>query len=207
MHILSKTQFQIQVAVKYIDRTSVANWATMPQQREPVPLEAALHQQVSAAPSCPGVVGLLDSFTEPESCLLVLERPVPCMDLYDFVMQKGGHLDEPMAKDFLRQVVQALQHCHTRGVVHRDLKMENILVESISHRLKLIDFGLASRLRDGFYRDQAGKTYISMSPEGHGLPNPELSLAYTLAHTESFLLRPLLLIEPLGSHQGPQPRK
>ncbi|MBN3296428.1 PIM2 kinase, partial [Amia calva] len=129
-----------------------------------VPLEAALHQQVSAAPSCPGVVGLLDSFTEPESCLLVLERPVPCMDLYDFVMQKGGHLDEPMAKDFLRQVVQALQHCHTRGVVHRDLKMENILVESISHRLKLIDFGLASRLRDGFYRDQAG-TLEFFAPE------------------------------------------
>ncbi|XP_066553148.1 serine/threonine-protein kinase pim-3-like [Amia ocellicauda] len=142
----------------------------MPKQRDPVPLEAALHQQVSAAPSCPGVVGLLDSFTEPESCLLVLERPVPCMDLYDFVMQKGGHLEEPMTKECLRQEVQALQHCHTCGVVHRDLKMEIILVETISDRLKLIAFRLASRLREGFYRDQAGEQRHTVHTQKAGMP-------------------------------------
>ncbi|MBN3305687.1 PIM2 kinase, partial [Amia calva] len=129
-----------------------------------VPLEVALHQQVSAVPFCPCVVGLLDSFTQPESCLLVLERPEPCIDLFDFVKQKGSYLEEPMAKDFLRQVVQALQHCHAHGVVHRDLKMENILVETISHSLKLIDLGLASRLRERFYTDQAG-TLEFLAPE------------------------------------------
>ena len=62
-------------------------------------------------------------------------------DLFTRV-RAAGALTEPEARHYLMQVMAAVQHMHTHGVAHRDLKLENILVDS--HDVcKVTDFGLA----------------------------------------------------------------
>jgi len=78
-----------------------------------------------------------------------------------FVMDlcTGGHLgyalkqcprgvfEEETAKQYILQILHAIAHCHTRGICHRDVKLQNILLESNTQeaQLKLIDFGNACR--------------------------------------------------------------
>ena len=48
----------------------------------------------------------------------------------------------------MNQVFEALEHCHSKGVIHRDIKMENILLDE-DHNIKLTDFGFAKILQPG----------------------------------------------------------
>ena len=52
----------------------------------------------------------------------------------------------------MKQVFEALKHCHSKGVIHRDIKMENILLDQ-DQNVKLTDFGFAKILqpRDRLY--------------------------------------------------------
>eukprot|EP00605_Chrysophyceae_sp_TOSAG23-4_P002652 GSChrysophyteH1.ASY1.ANO1.2928.1 assembled CDS len=61
---------------------------------------------------------------------------------------KGRHLDEEWAKLLCRQLLSAVRHIHERGICHRDIKLQNILLDLGSNRrsqIKLIDFGYGSR--------------------------------------------------------------
>ena len=53
-----------------------------------------------------------------------------------------GALPEDWTKKYMGEVVQCVQHLHTREIVHRDLKPDNLLIDSKGH-LKLTDFGLS----------------------------------------------------------------
>jgi calcium-dependent protein kinase len=68
--------------------------------------------------------------------------------------------------DIMSQVLSALVYCHDRGVIHRDVKLENVFVSSYSHlQLKLADFGLAVILNKGKTTKGAAGTLLYMAPE------------------------------------------
>ncbi|KAG7331237.1 hypothetical protein KOW79_005207 [Hemibagrus wyckioides] len=68
-------------------------------------LEVALMQMLSKPPHCQYVLQLVDWFEMDNSLLLVLERPIPCMDVYELLLSEGGTLSEVLAKMIMLQVI------------------------------------------------------------------------------------------------------
>ena len=66
--------------------------------------------------------------------------------LFAKLTKAEGPLDERLVRRYMMQLVRALAHCHRRGVCHRDLKLENILLTA-DDQIKLIDFGMAHQYK------------------------------------------------------------
>eukprot|EP00592_Proboscia_alata_P020993 CAMPEP_0194421088 /NCGR_PEP_ID=MMETSP0176-20130528/20337_1 /TAXON_ID=216777 /ORGANISM="Proboscia alata, Strain PI-D3" /LENGTH=695 /DNA_ID=CAMNT_0039229031 /DNA_START=87 /DNA_END=2171 /DNA_ORIENTATION=+ len=76
-------------------------------------------------------------------------------------------LNEAKTTVVLEQILQAVTYIHRRGVLHRNLKLENILYEngSQSARIRLIDFGLSKTFDRGVQGRKAISTAYTLSPE------------------------------------------
>jgi serine/threonine protein kinase len=53
-------------------------------------------------------------------------------------------LEEFEANKYFHELLQALDYCHSKGITHRDIKLENTLIDNANKRVKLIDFGFAT---------------------------------------------------------------
>ena len=88
------------------------------------------------------IVKLHEVIETPETIFFILEL-ADRGDLLDFINERK-YLSERLARGFFSDLVKGIDHCHIRGVVHRDLKCENLLLDS-HMRLKISDFGFARK--------------------------------------------------------------
>ncbi|KAM4644005.1 serine/threonine-protein kinase pim-1-like isoform 2-T2 [Amazona ochrocephala] len=119
-----------------------------------IPMEIAMLKKVRSG--CSAIIQLLDWFELPHSFVLVMERPQPSQDLCDFI-RKWRFLPEDLARDIFFQVLVAVRHCHSRRVLHRDIKPKNIILNLATKEVKLIDFGCSTLLTDTVYTKFSGE--------------------------------------------------
>lgn len=127
--------------------------------------EAVGEAEVLASLDHPNVVGFHECFRTEDEVVLVQEL-CEGLPLEGWVVGRGGFAARDVAA-VLRQMLVAVQHCHERGFVHRDLKADNFVFASaaMSADLKLIDFGLAGRCSRGEHLPGRAGTVFYSSPE------------------------------------------
>ena len=64
-------------------------------------------------------------------------------DFFDYI-KVSGSLPRPIVQVYVQQLIKAISSMHQAGVCHRDLKLENLMLDD-NYNLKIIDFGLARR--------------------------------------------------------------
>ncbi|KAG1472042.1 hypothetical protein G6F56_001774 [Rhizopus delemar] len=129
------TETQQKVAIKIIDKQAHDYRVMSRLVREIAIMELLQHDSI---------VKLYETFESCDSLFLVMEY-VPGWNLDEYLQkQQEGCLDEDQARLIFRQLVSAVDYCHKKWVVHRDLKTPNILVTP-EGQVKLADFGLGNR--------------------------------------------------------------
>jgi serine/threonine protein kinase len=125
-----------------------------------VPMEVYALERVRGVE---GVVGIIEYFAREDIFIIIMDRPQPCKDLFDYITEKVL-LEEQVARNFFNQVVETVLACKREGIVHRDIKDENLLVDLRKNELKLIDFGSATLHQHSPYTEFDG-TRVYSPPE------------------------------------------
>uniref|UniRef100_A0A8B9QM31 Myosin light chain kinase, smooth muscle n=1 Tax=Apteryx owenii TaxID=8824 RepID=A0A8B9QM31_APTOW len=96
----------------------------------------------------PKLVQCVDAFEEKANIVMVLEI-VSGGELFERIIDEDFELTERECIKYMRQISEGVQYIHKQGIVHLDLKPENIMcVNKTGTSIKLIDFGLARRLEN-----------------------------------------------------------
>jgi len=131
-----------EVAIKFMDIGQELSSASMIAgiYKEADALKALQHKHI---------VKLYHGFIDGKRFVMIMEA-AHGGQLLDF-LKKNNAFPEPIAREIILQVVQAMLYCHSRGVVHRDLKLENVLFKSTmkdDYFVKVVDFGIAGVAQD-----------------------------------------------------------
>ncbi|XP_029942737.1 hormonally up-regulated neu tumor-associated kinase-like [Salarias fasciatus] len=125
------------VAIKVIDKKKARqdSYVLKNMKREP-----RIHQMVRH----PHIVVLLETLETENSYYMAMEL---CAggDLMDRICERK-RLEEREVRRYTRQILSAVEHLHKHGIVHRDLKIENFLLDE-HNNIKIVDFGLSNTLK------------------------------------------------------------
>uniref|UniRef100_A0A8C0I7E5 non-specific serine/threonine protein kinase n=1 Tax=Bubo bubo TaxID=30461 RepID=A0A8C0I7E5_BUBBB len=168
------------VAIKSIRKDKIKDEQDLVHIRREIEIMSSLNH--------PHIIAVHEVFENSSKIVIVMEYASKG-DLYDYISERQ-RLTEQEARHFFRQVVSAIYYCHKNGIVHRDLKLENILLDA-NGNIKIADFGLSNV----YQQDKLLQTYcgspLYASPEiinGRPYKGPEVDswslgvLLYILVH-------------------------
>ncbi|CAI5467558.1 unnamed protein product [Closterium sp. Yama58-4] len=153
-HRKSQQHFACKTITKrHLSPTSCAN----------VTREAAILAHLSTGHA--GIATLIDQYEDATCVHFILQLCTGGM-LYDGIKAEGSY-SERRAAGMVRQIVQAVQYMHERGVIHRDLKLENFLLlhPGDDAPLMAIDFGLSTFFEPGQRLKEAVGSAYYVAPE------------------------------------------
>ncbi|KAH8697354.1 hypothetical protein BGW36DRAFT_397097 [Talaromyces proteolyticus] len=134
-----------QVAVKVVPRQSTAeehrNGKDAERADRSKEIRTAREAAIVSLVDHPYVCGMRDVVRTPYHWYMLFEY-VNGGQMLDYIISHGK-LKEKQARKFARQIASALDYCHRNSIVHRDLKIENILISKTGD-IKIIDFGLSN---------------------------------------------------------------
>ena len=111
----------------------------------------------------PNITKIFETF-ENDNYFLISMEYINGGNLFSYV-KKRRKISEKISKYLFRQIILGLNHIHSHNIVHRDIKLENILID-FKNNIKICDFGIGTILKspDDLLYEQWG-TPIYMSPE------------------------------------------
>ena len=111
----------------------------------------------------PNITKILEMF-EDEKYILIIMEYINGGNLFSFV-KKRRKLSEKISKFLFKQIILGIKHIHSQNIVHRDIKLENILID-LNNNIKICDFGIGRILinPDTELHDKCG-TPMYMAPE------------------------------------------
>ncbi len=123
------------VAIKFMD---ISHYLTHADQIEEIYREADALQKLHHN----NIINLYKAFVQRKEVILIMEY-AGGGELKDKV-EELKDLDEIYARTIFQQICSAMSYCHNRGLIHRDLKLENVLFkDKESAIIKIVDFGIA----------------------------------------------------------------
>ena len=135
----------------------------------------------------PNIIKILEYFDDSQNIYIVMENcdGGELLKIVEENLKSGRYVNEQWAMEVFRQVLEAIVYCHGRGVMHKDLKAENImLIDSLNNNgvphAVVIDFGLAEMFEDPARRSRVvSGSPMSMAPEVWGSAiNRNISIGY-----------------------------
>ncbi|GKY90494.1 hypothetical protein MPSEU_000023200 [Mayamaea pseudoterrestris] len=149
----------LKYAVKVLDLALVDTAEGLRQLREEIFIMCQLDH--------PNIVRLEEVYESHSEIYLVQEL---CLggELFDRLdEQPDYHYTESECAKLVKQMLSAVRYLHSKGIIHRDLKLENFLFSSTAKdsELKAIDFGLSKHFRYGEIQHEAVGTPYSVAPE------------------------------------------
>ncbi|KAL3884296.1 hypothetical protein ACJMK2_024444 [Sinanodonta woodiana] len=131
-HRITKTE----VAIKIIDKTRLDQNNLKKVYREVQIMKLLSHQHIIK----------LYQVMETKNMLYLVSEYAPNGEIFDYIANHG-RMTEPEARKKFWQIINAVEYCHNRHVVHRDLKAENLLLDA-NMNIKIADFGFGN-----FYKE------------------------------------------------------
>ena len=124
------------VAIKIINKSSLKSQEDKELIRSEIDIMKLCHH--------PNIIRLLDHFENAEYIFIVMEY-ISGGTLTQFLKKRYFNFSETQAANIINQIGQGLKYLHSYGIVHRDLKTENIMMTQLNDNgiIKIMDFGLS----------------------------------------------------------------
>jgi serine/threonine protein kinase len=124
-----------QVAIKVVKKANMKNIEVYQMRREIEVLKMCQHKSI---------IKLVDVFENSDYYYVVLEY-LAGKDMFEYIQKRNFSLPEERVKQLMFQLMQAVKYLNAFGIVHRDLKLENVMMSDATDRARpiIVDFGLA----------------------------------------------------------------
>ena len=141
------------VAIKSINKSKIKN----ERQKTKIQLETSIMKTLSSSNY---IVKIYETFQTEKHFCIVMEY-ICAGDLLSYI-RKRNKLNEQIAKFIFKQIILSLQFIHSQNIVHRDIKLDNILID-LNNNIKICDFGVSKKisLNDKMYEQCGTPAYIA----------------------------------------------
>ena len=108
-------------------------------------------------------IGKCIGWYEDKKYIYIFSKKYNGGDLYDLIVSRNGKIQEDEVCHLTKQILMGLEYIHNLGIIHRDIKLSNILVDKNTN-IKIIDFGCSEYIEDQDNNDIVGSIDF-MAPE------------------------------------------
>ena len=142
------------VAIKSINKTKIIS----ERQKKKIQIETSIMKTLSSSNY---IVKMFETYETEKHICIVMEY-ISAGDLLSYI-KKRSKLNENIAKYIFKQIILAIQYIHNNNIVHRDIKLDNILID-LDNKIKICDFGVSKKIinnNDLMFEQCGTPTYIA----------------------------------------------